>query len=85
MPTSQNGQLSWRATVSRSLSERLNLGVSYQGATGDVGSSNSAYATFIFNDTVSVFSSFSTTAASASQQKSTYEFFGGLRFRFGSQ
>ncbi|WP_148696356.1 translocation/assembly module TamB domain-containing protein [Silvanigrella aquatica] len=85
IPTTQNGQLSWRATVSRSLSERLNLGVSYQGAGGDVGASQSAYATFLLNDTISLFSSFSSSTPSASQIQTTNEFTGGLRFRFGGQ
>jgi translocation and assembly module TamB len=85
VPTSQNGQLSWRATVSRSLSERLNLGVSYQGASGDVGASQAAYATFLLNDTISLFSSFSSSTPTASQIQTTNEFTGGLRFRFGGQ
>lgn len=85
VPTSQNGQLSWRATVSRSLSERLNLGVSYQGQSGDVGASQAAYATFLLNDTISLFSSFSSSNPSVSQQQTTNEFTGGLRFRFGGQ
>ena len=85
VPTSQNGQLSWRATVSRSLSDRLNLGVSYQGSSGDVGASQAAYATFLLNDTISLFSSFSSSTPTATQIQTTNEFTGGLRFRFGGQ
>lgn len=85
IPTSQNGQLSWRVTVSRSLSERLNLGVSYQGESGDVGSTSSASATFLLNNTISLFSSFSSSNPSISHQQTTTEVTGGLRFRFGSQ
>ncbi|KAB8030676.1 translocation/assembly module TamB domain-containing protein [Fluviispira multicolorata] len=80
-PTSQNGQVSWRATASRSLSQRLNLGVSYE--TGDIGTRSSAYASFIFNETVSIFGSYDNSALT--QQTTTTEWSSGLRFRFGSQ
>lgn len=85
VPTSQNGQLSWRATASRSLSERFNLGVSYQGQSGDVGASQAGYAVFLLNDTVSLFSSYTVTTPTATQIQTTNEFTGGLRFRFGGE
>ncbi|BBH51828.1 translocation/assembly module TamB domain-containing protein [Fluviispira sanaruensis] len=80
-PTTQNGQVSWRATASRTLSQRLNLGVSYEA--GDIGTRSSAYATFILNDTVSIFGSYDNNALT--QQAITTEWTTGLRFRFGSQ
>ena len=85
VPVSQNGQYSWRATASRSVTERINLGVSYQGQTGDVGASQIFYANYILNDIISLFSSYSMTNPSASQQQSLNDYTGGLRFRFGSQ
>jgi hypothetical protein len=85
VPVSQNGQFSWRATISRALSERFSLGVSYQNGSGELTARQSAYANFIFNDTVSMFGSFSNANTSVSQQQSSYELFGGLRFNFGSR
>jgi translocation and assembly module TamB len=81
VPTTQNGQLSWRATVSRSVSRRLNLGVSYED--GSAGNTRSAYADYMFNDTVSAVGSWDYSALS--QQPVVSELFGGLRFNFGSQ
>lgn len=81
VPSTQNGQLGWRATANKSVSQRLNLGVSYEG--GGAGSSRDAFANYMFNDTVSAIGSFSST--SFNQQQTTTEVFGGLRFQFGSQ
>ncbi len=78
---SQNGQLSWRANARRSVSQRLDLGISYEN--GIIGSAESAYVNYIFNDTVSAISSWNST--NYIQQMPTREFFSGLRFQFGSQ
>lgn len=87
VPTSQNGQYSWRVTASRSVAERFNLGVSYQGQSGDAGASPSFTADYFLNDVISLFSSYSITNSSTSstQQQSLSDYTGGLRFRFGSQ
>lgn len=87
VPTSQNGQYSWRVTASRSVAERFNLGVSYQGQTGDAGAAPSFTADYFLNDVISLFSSYSMTNSSTSstQQQSSADYTGGLRFRFGSQ
>ncbi|WGL58573.1 hypothetical protein QEJ31_08490 [Pigmentibacter sp. JX0631] len=89
VPTSQNGQYSWRVTASRSVAERFNLGVSYQGQSGDAGASPSPSFTadYFLNDVISLFSSYSMTNSSTSstQQQSLSDYTGGLRFRFGSQ
>lgn len=81
VPSTQNGQLGWRATANKSISQRLNLGVSYEG--GGAESSRDAFANYMFNETVSAIGSFSST--SFNQQQTTTEVFGGLRFQFGSQ
>ncbi len=81
LPSSQNGQLSWRANASRSVSKRLDLGVSYED--GIAGSTESAYANYMFNDTVSLISSYNST--NFVQQNPTQEIFSGLRFQFGSR
>lgn len=80
VPSSQNGQLSWRATANRVVSQRLNLGVSYE--SGNAGSTKTAYANYMFNDTVSAISSFN--ATNYVQEQPTQEVFGGLRFQFRS-
>ncbi|MBX9837211.1 MAG: translocation/assembly module TamB, partial [Silvanigrellaceae bacterium] len=86
VPISQNGQYSWRATASRSVTERINLGVSYQAPTGDAGPSQIIYANYFLNDVISLFSSYSLTNPSVTtQQQSRDDLTGGLRFRFGSQ
>ena len=80
-PASQNGQISWRANANRSISQRFNLGVSYED--GSAGTVRTAYANYIFNDTVSAISSYNYT--NFTQQIPTQELFSGLRFHFGSQ
>lgn len=87
VPISQNGQYSWRVTASRSVAERFNLGVSYQGQSGDAGAAPSFTADYFLNDVISLFSSYSFTNSSTSstQQQSSSDYTGGLRFRFGSQ
>ena len=80
-PSSQNGQLSWRANASRSVSQRLNLGVSYE--EGNSGNTRTAYANYIFNDIISAISSYN--ATNYVQQLPTKEFYSGLRFQFRGQ
>lgn len=81
VPTTQSGQLSWRATARKSLSSRFDLGISYE--SGSVSTTQSSYANYMFNDTVSAIGSYNYT--SYFQQQSTQEFFSGLRFYFGTQ
>lgn len=81
VPTTQSGQLSWRATARKSLSSRFDLGISYE--SGSVSTTQSSYANYMFNDTVSAIGSYNYTTYF--QQQPTQEFFSGLRFYFGTQ
>jgi hypothetical protein len=81
VPTTQSGQLSWRATARKSISSRFDLGVSYE--SGTLSTIQSTYANYMFNDTVSAVGSYNYT--SYFQQQSTSELFSGLRFYFGTQ
>lgn len=81
VPTTQSGQLSWRATARKSVATRLDLGISYE--SGSMSTIQSSYGNYMFNDTVSAVGSYS--YATYFQQPSTQEFFSGLRFNFGTQ
>ena len=80
-PSAESGQVSWRVNASKSLTQKFNLGVTYED--GSAGSTFSAYVNYLFNNTASYFGSFN--SASYIQQVPIREIYNGLRFQFGSQ
>jgi translocation and assembly module TamB len=78
-PLIENGQTKWRARVSRSLGERLSLGLDIE--QGQAVNNQSLSGTVYLNDSVNLLGGFD---RRSEQTEQYYELSGGLRFRFGS-
>jgi hypothetical protein len=78
-PIIENGQTKWKARVSRSLGERLSLGLDIE--QGQAVNNQSLNGTVFINDSVNVLGGFD---RRSEQTEQYYELSGGLRFQFGS-
>jgi outer membrane usher protein FimD/PapC len=75
----ESGQTRWRARVSRSLGERLSLGLDIE--QGQFVNNQSINGTVYVNESVNVLGGFD---RKSEQNDQYYELSGGLRFQFGS-
>jgi translocation and assembly module TamB len=78
-PVIENGQTRWKARVSRSLGERLSLGLDIE--QGQAVNNQSLNGTVFINDSVNLLGGFD---RKSEQSEQYYELSGGLRFQFGS-
>ena len=78
-PVIENGQTRWKARVSRSIGDRLSLGLDIE--QGQQVNNQSLNGTVLLNDNVNLLGGFDRKAEESQQY---YEFSGGLRFQFGT-
>ena len=79
-PAIENGQTAWKATLSRGLGERFNLGLNVEQS--PIANNQSLTGTLYLNQTVNVLGGFDRKSNSS---ESYYELSGGLRFMFGGR
>lgn len=79
-PVIENGQTRWKARVSRSLGERLSLGLDIE--QGQAVNNQSLNGTVFINESVNLLGGFD---RKSEQSEQYYELSGGLRFQFGSR